>query len=130
MKNSKLKFVFIILVVFLCGLFLNNNGLNSNNVYAKKAPMRGVWVSTVSGLDFPSERTTDSGDLKIEIKKTVKQLKEIGFNTVFLQVRPCADSFYDSDVFPWSKYLTGQNGLAPSGRFDPLEYWVDVCHDN
>ena len=92
--------------------------------------MRGVWVSTVSGLDFPSDRTTDSGDLKIEIKKTVKQLKEIGFNTVFLQVRPCADSFYDSDVFPWSKYLTGQNGVAPAGRFDPLEYWVDVCHDN
>lgn len=131
MKFRKLKFLF---AIFAIALILSNtanvNVSKLNTVYAKTVPMRGVWVSSLTGMDFPSKPTNDSGVLKSEIKQIVKECKEIGFNTIFLQVRPCADALYDSDVFPWSIYLTGEAGLAPSGRFDPLEYWVDICHEN
>ena len=49
-------------------------------------------------------------------------------NAVILQVRPCSDAFYPSDRFPWSSYLTGGQDTAPSGGFDPLEYWVEKAH--
>lgn len=48
---------------------------------------------------------------------------------VILQVRPAADSLYPSEIFPWSKYLTGQQGRAPEGGFDPLAYWVSGAHE-
>ncbi len=99
-------------------------------VLASEVPMRGVWVSTVYGLDFPSSATTDSRKLKTEIDTIVANCKETGYNTIFFQVRPSADSFYPSYVFPWSKYLTGQNGLAPADGFDPLAYFIEVCHEN
>lgn len=131
MKFCKLKFFFVIFVVAIIVCNVPNVELSKvNNVYAKSQPMRGVWVSTLTGMDFPNKPTNDSGVLKAEIKQIVKKCKEVGFNTVFLQVRPCADAFYDSEVFPWSFYLTGEAGLAPTGRFDPLEYWVDICHEN
>jgi uncharacterized lipoprotein YddW (UPF0748 family) len=48
-------------------------------------------------------------------------------NTIFLQVRPCADSFYKSDIFPWTYYLTGQQGKAVP--YDPLEICINLAHD-
>ncbi len=99
-------------------------------VCASENSMRGVWVSTVYGLDFPSAATTDSTRLKSDIDAIITNVKDAGFNTIFLQVRPGADSFYPSVIFPWSKYLTGKSGLAPSNGFDPLKYWVDACHNN
>lgn len=54
--------------------------------------------------------------------------QDMGFNTVFLQVRPSGDALYKSDIFPWSRYLTGIQGTAPSDGFDPLEYAVNEAH--
>jgi uncharacterized lipoprotein YddW (UPF0748 family) len=48
---------------------------------------------------------------------------------VFLQVRPTADALYKSDIFPWSRFLTGKNGLAPQNNFDPLEFWIQEAHN-
>jgi len=104
--------------------------LFSIGVCASEEPMRGVWVSTVYNLDYPSVATTDSGKLKSEIDTIVNNIKDTGYNAVFLQVRPSADSIYPSSYFPWSRYLTGTNGTAPANGFDPLKYWVEVCHAN
>ena len=51
-----------------------------------------------------------------------------GFNAIFFQVRPCADSFYPSQIFPYSVYLTGQQGQSPDGAFVPLAYLVEQAH--
>lgn len=92
--------------------------------------MKGIWVSTVLNLDYPSKSTTDSQTLQSEADEIIKNCKELGFNTIFLQVRPASDAFYKSDIFPWSKYLTGSQGTAPNNNFDPLEYWISECHKN
>ena len=49
-------------------------------------------------------------------------------NAVILQVRPSADALYPSELYPWSKYLTGTQGTAPKNGFDPLAYWVERAH--
>ncbi len=90
--------------------------------------MRGVWVATVFGLDYPSGYTDSEKELKGRIDTIMEKSAEAGFNTVFFQVRPAADAFYKSEIFPWSAYLTGEQGKAPENGFDPLSYAVSSAH--
>ncbi len=94
-----------------------------------KDAMRGVWVSSVYNLDYPASQTTDAATLKAEADAILDDCEAWGLNAVFLQVRPTSDALYDSELFPWSRWLTGSQGDAPAKRFDPLEYWVDAAHD-
>ncbi len=91
-------------------------------------PIRGFWVATVYQINYPEKNTTDPAKLKEYADEILDNAVELGFNTVFLQVRPTADSFYKSDIFPWSKYISGNQGVAPKDGFDPLEYWVEEAH--
>lgn len=102
---------------------------NLNSASAEgETELRGVWVSTVANIDYPSSQTTDSAALKSELITLLDNCKDMGFNAVFFQVRPCGDAFYKSAIFPWSRYLTGTQGTAPSDGFDPLEFAVAEAH--
>lgn len=90
--------------------------------------LRGVWVSSVINLDYPAAPTASEAELKRQADAILDGAAALGFNAVFLQVRPCADALYDSELFPWSVYLTGRSGQAPAGGFDPLAYWVAGAH--
>jgi len=103
----------------------NPDGFAKENDYIK-----GVWVSTIYGLDYPKVPSVDSSALKSGINEIVENVKEMGFNTIFFQVRPTCDAFYKSDIFPWSKYLTGDYKTPPQGDFDPLEYLIEQAHKN
>ncbi len=102
----------------------------SFNVFAdtNKEEMRGVWVASVLNLDYPSEQTTNFSLLKADVDKILNQAEKLGFNAIFIQVRPTSDALYKSNIFPWSIYLTGKQGLAPDDGFDPLSYWVEAAH--
>lgn len=93
-----------------------------------KAPLRGVWVATVLNIDYPKEGTTDSQELKAQAIKILDDVQKMNMNAVFLQVRPTADAFYKSNLFSYSKYLTGNRELSPDGGFDVLKFWVDEAH--
>lgn len=92
--------------------------------------VRGVWISTVNNLDYPSKSGLDSSVLKNEIDDIIDKCKENNINTVFFQVRPCADALYKSNIFPWSGVLSGKQGIAPEGDFDPLSYFVKKAHSS
>lgn len=89
---------------------------------------RAVWVATAYSIDYPSAQTTDAAALQAECDTILDNIAACGGNTVYLQVRPSADAFYPSSLFPWSQYLTGSIGTAPEDGFDPLEYWVTQAH--
>ena len=40
----------------------------------------------------------------------IKELKEMGFNDICVQVHPFADAFYKSELFPVSRYCFGKQG--------------------
>ena len=82
--------------------------------------MRAVWVPylTLYGVT--------ASDIDIMVKK----IKAANLNTVFFHVRPFGDALYDSDYYPWSHVVSGTQGKAPDGGFDPLGYAVEVCHKN
>lgn len=90
--------------------------------------MRGVWVSSVYNLDYPVSATADSASLKQQADKILDGAQAMGMNAIFLQVRPSSDALYQSEIFPWSAYLTGLQGTAPSNSFDPLTYFIDGAH--
>ncbi len=90
--------------------------------------VRGIWVASVLNLDYPTTPTKDEAQLKADAIDILDRAEKVGFNTIYLQVRPTADAFYKSDIFPWSKYLTGKEATAPQNGFDPLAFWVEQAH--
>ncbi len=111
----------LIIVLFTQLLPLQSHALTQQS-------LRGVWVASVLNLDYPTSATTDPEALKAEAIEILDRAQQVGFNAVYLQVRPTADALYKSDVFPWSKYLTGREALPPDGDFDPLSFWVEQAH--
>lgn len=133
-KSWVVRIICSALVLFLTvGLYLQAERIPKEEKILTKREMdqemRGVWVSTVVNLDYPAAPTTSAEELKIQADMILEEVEENGFNAVFLQVRPCSDAFYKSELYPWSKYLTGQQGAAPDSEFDPLDYWVEKAHE-
>ncbi|MEA4815874.1 MAG: family 10 glycosylhydrolase [Lachnospiraceae bacterium] len=87
--------------------------------------VRAVWIATVYNSDFPSVKNNVSAQ-KEEFKENLKLLKEMGVNTIFVQVRPKADALYESDINPWSDVLTGVQGKDPG--YDPLSFMIEEAH--
>ena len=90
--------------------------------------LRGVWVSTVYNLDYPSRTGLSADALQAEADAILENAADWGLNAVFLQVRPAGDALYPSQIFPWSVWLSGTQGQAPEGRFDPLGYFIERAH--
>lgn len=86
---------------------------------------RAVWVATIGGIDWPRRRFTEASQ-KAWYGQMLDTLQKLNVNTVFFQVRPKADAFYDSPYEPWSQYVTGYRGKAPS--YDVLRWVIDETH--
>ncbi|RNA30760.1 UPF0748 yngK [Brachionus plicatilis] len=89
---------------------------------------RGVWISTVANIDWPSKRTLTTEQQKSELITILNTLKLTGINAVVFQIRPAGDALYNSNIEPWSYYLTGTQGKAPSPVWDPLQFIVEEAH--
>ena len=94
-----------------------------------KREFRGVWIATVNNIDWPSKSGLSTEQQKKEITEILNMHKDNGMNAVIFQVRPAADSFYPSNLEPWSQYLTGTPGQAPKPYYDPLKEWIKQTHD-
>lgn len=95
---------------------------------APKREMRAVWVATVNNIDWPSKAGLSTDQQKKEVIAILDMHARNGMNAVIMQVRPASDAFYRSELEPWSRYLTGTPGQAPSPFYDPMEFWISECH--
>lgn len=96
-------------------------------------PVRGVWLATVSRLDWPpvSSVNISSPELRINQQKKaltdkLDNLKSLGINTVFFQVKPDGTALWPSKILPWSDVLTGNISQDPG--YDPLQFMLDESH--
>ena len=96
------------------------------------APMarefRAAWVATVDNIDWPSSRGLPTATQRAEMLRILDVAQGMRLNAIVLQVRPSADALYPSKLEPWSAYLTGRSGKAPSPYWDPLAEWVAEAH--
>lgn len=90
--------------------------------------MRGIWISSVANIDWPSKQGLSTEQIKTEAIEILDNVTRLGFNCIFLQVRPSSDALYRSSFEPWSSYLTGIQGQAPDDGFDPLQFWTEEAH--
>ncbi|MHA6698081.1 glycoside hydrolase family 10 protein [Chryseobacterium sp. A321] len=93
-----------------------------------KREFRAAWIATVANINWPSKNNLSVAQQKTEALEILDRLKEANFNAVVFQARPSADAFYQSDLEPWSYFLTGEIGKAPSPYYDPLEFWIEESH--
>lgn len=124
MKQFSRILIFLFALIFAMPAFSVDAALDGT----RKKELRGVWVAVVANIDYPTKAVTDSQVLKEEAVRILDNAQALGLNAVFLQVRPASDAIYKSKLFPWSKYLTGRQGLAPDNGFDPLGFWVAEAH--
>lgn len=86
--------------------------------------VKAIWISYLEYgymLTGKAENTFRSN-----VKSYFDTLAEDGFNTVFVHARSHGDAYYRSEIFPWSKYVTGTEGKDPG--FDPLKIMVEEAH--
>ncbi|MBK0002679.1 glycoside hydrolase family 10 protein [Erwinia sp. S43] len=96
-------------------------------------PMRGVWLTTVSRLDWPPIASVNISNDAVRISQQKKaltdkldKLKSLGINTVFFQVKPDGTALWPSKILPWSDMMTGKIGRDPG--YDPLQFMLDEAH--
>ncbi len=87
-----------------------------------KRELRGVWMPTVTG----EYMGLDEQEMKAKLIKELDKMEQLGINAVIFQVRPEADAWYDSRFEPWSRFITGTQGLDPG--WNPTQFVIDECH--
>lgn len=94
---------------------------------APRNELRGAWIATVEGLDWPDKELNHFAQ-RSNLIKMIEQLAKTGCNTVFFQVVSEMDAMYSSDLLPWSRHLTGVEGISP--YFDPLAIATLAAHEH
>lgn len=85
---------------------------------------KAVWVSYI---DLQSMLLGKSGEyFRKSISEAYAKIKELGCNTVYVHVRSFGDAYYKSELFPWTKGISGEIAAQPD--FDPLEIMVSEAH--
>lgn len=113
------------LILILCFTF-SSCSLPQNNtqpVVRKNEYRKAVWIAYYELSEFTKGKSEYEFEQKINDE--FSKLSSYGFNTVTVQIRPCADAFYLSKFFPSSVYFNGTQGGEMA--YDPLEIMCSVA---
>jgi uncharacterized lipoprotein YddW (UPF0748 family) len=89
---------------------------------------RAVWVATVANIDWPSRPGLPVDSQRAELLALIDRAASLRLNAIVFQVRPAADALYPSRLEPWSYFLTGRQGRAPTPSWDPLAFAIAESH--
>lgn len=106
----------------ICALLMSIVSLAQTSL--PKHEFRGSWIQCVNGQFQGLGRDA----MQAELTRHLNALQKCNINAVFFQVRAEGDALYPSRLEPWSRFLTGKQGLAPSPMWDPLQWMIDECH--
>lgn len=114
MKNFNLRvFLSLFLIVFM---------VSAGYSQTSKREFRGAWIQCVNGQFQGMSKDKMQSTLKYQLD----ELQKDGVNAIIFQVRPECDALYVSDIEPWSRFLTGRQGINPG--WDPLQWMIDESH--
>lgn len=114
----------IILSILLIFALAGCSSVNNNTTTTEQSYVKSVWYSYYELSELTENN--DETHFKKAVTKAFKELKDNGFNRVTVQVRPFADAFYKSSLFPTSAYCFGTQGSEMP--YDPLEIMVEAAH--
>lgn len=123
MKKALLSIVFVLLLALPAASRTVNPPLRNA---APEEEVRGAWIATVVGLDWPDSTFVPISQ-QLKLIEQIRGLADMGCNTVYFQVVSNMDALYPSGILPWSQVLTGEEGQNPG--YDPLELAVKAAHE-
>lgn len=89
-----------------------------------KREFRGAWMQFVNGMYLGKS----TAEIQQMLTHQLDELEKDGANAIIFQVRGECDALYESKIEPWSRYLTGVQGKAPSPYWDPMAWMIQQCH--
>ncbi len=89
--------------------------------------LRGMWITTVNNIDWPSRPGLPVEQVKAEYRGWLDLARERNLNAVFVHVRPSGDALWPSQRAPWSEWLTGSRDGRDPG-WDPMAWMVAETH--
>ena len=133
MKKLILFFILIATIIFFCFLLEKEDRSKTNpeattvSFSTQKTENKGnkiyaVWLTYSEIGSFVKNKT--ESEYRESLEALFENLKDNKINTVFYQCRAFCDSFYDSDIFPVSKYITADSNLP---AFDPFEIFLEYA---
>lgn len=125
-KSSALTMLLLLFGFLLLTSCASKRIAKQDRLSYPKREFRGAWIQTVFQDDY---RNLTSEQFRTLMSDRLDKLQAYGINAIVFQVRPEADAFYQSDYEPWSRFLTGQQGLEPDEPdFDPMAFLIEACH--
>lgn len=120
------KFFFIVCIVSLLIVVLYNNKDSKTTIKKSNNEVRAVFISYIELTKYIKNKDVDVS--KDNINKMISNIKNLGFNTVIVQIRSFSDAIYESNIFPWSSTVSSSEGVFPG--YDILDYFIEVCKTN
>lgn len=120
MRNKQITYIITLVFVLFSAIANAQQPLHE---------IRAVWLTTLSGLDWPKTRGTSEAVIakqKKELCDILDQYQRLNINTVILQTRIRGSVIYPSAIEPWDDCFSGSAGVSPG--WDPLKYAIDECH--
>ncbi len=90
-----------------------------------KYEFRGAWMHII-GQEQYARMTPDQ--TRQYLISQLDLLQRANCNAIIWQIRPQADAAYQSELEPWSRWLTGEPGKAPNPVWDPLQFMIEQSH--
>ena len=115
MRLKRLYFLVILLSLF-------SFAVQAKTTDNPKREFRGAWIQAVNGQFMGMSEA----EMKQYLVDMLDNLQKVNVNAVIFQVRVEGDALYESHYEPWSRYLTGVQGVSPG--WDPLAFMVEECH--
>ena len=116
----RMKQFITMLVCFVTLFSIEVHGLTN-----PKREFRGAWIQCVNGQFQGLSREA----MQQKLLTQLDALQRINTNVIMFQVRAEGDALYPSTLEPWSRYLSGTQGLPPNPYWDPLQWMVEQCHN-
>ena len=111
-----------------CAVGAESETKPANELPPIRREFRAAWVATVANIDWPSKPGLSTEKQQEEMLALLDDAVRLNLNAIILQVRPSCDALYNSELEPWSEFLTGTMGQAPKPFYDPLEFAVAEAH--
>lgn len=133
LANSRLfmlkywKWMFVLFVAVLSSCKTTQQPVKQSLVLGEnpKREFRGAWIQTAFQGEY---KEMSVKEMRRSFIRKLDFLEKCGMNAIIFQVRPEADAFYRSELEPWSRFYTGEQGRAPEGNFDVMAFLIEECH--
>lgn len=86
---------------------------------------KGFWITYLEYASILRNKSEKS--FRNSISEYFDNISNLGFNTVYVQVRAFGDAYYDSELFPSGEQFDGTIGTA--NRFDALQVMIECAHN-